>query len=83
MRPEIYHAVQQFEHEVQARYPNVKLELIEPRGGPDAAFRATFSTSNWYDIWHQLHGIMMDIEEETGVWISILPKAPDSAPPAS
>jgi hypothetical protein len=82
MRPVVYHAVQRFEREVRARYPEVKLELTEPMGGADAAFRAKFSTLDWYDIWEQLHDIMMDIEEETEVWISILPEVPGPAAPA-
>ena len=71
MRPEVYYAVQRFEREVQVRYPEVKLELIHPRGGADVAFRAAFPTPDWYEIWHQLHEIMMDIEEDTGVWIGV------------
>lgn len=71
MKPEVYYAIQRFEREVHKRYPEVKLELIEPREGPDAAFQTTFPTPDWYQIWHQLHRITTDIEEETGVWIGI------------
>jgi hypothetical protein len=48
-------------------------------GGADAAFLATFPTPDWFDIFDQLHDIMLDIEEETDVWIGILPQGPDSA----
>ena len=78
MKPAVYHAVRQFEQEVQARYPHVKLELIEPIGGADATFRATFPTLNWVKGLGQLDDILLDIEEETGVWIGLLPEGPDS-----
>ncbi len=74
MIPKVYHAVQRFEKEVKARYPLVQLELIEPVAGSDASFLATFPTSSWYEGLHQLNDIVLDIEEDTGVWIGLLPR---------
>ena len=74
MSPKVYHAVQRFEKEVKARYPLVQLELIEPVAGSDASFRATFPTPSWFEGLDQLNDIVLDIEEDTGVWIGLLPR---------
>jgi hypothetical protein len=81
MKPKVYQAVRQFEQEVKTHYPQVKLELIEPMGGADATFRTIFPTLNWVKGLGQLDDIVLDIEEETGVWISILPEGADLAAP--
>ena len=74
MSPKVYHAVQRFEREVKARYPLVKLELIEPVADSDASFLATFPTYSWHKGLDKLNDIVLDIEEETGVWIGLLPR---------
>ena len=81
MKPAVYHAVRRFEQTVKVYYPQVKLELINPMGGADAAFRTTFPTLNWVKGLGQLDDILLDIEEETGVWICLLPGGPDAAVP--
>ncbi len=79
MKPAIYHAVRRFEQEVQTCYPQVEIELIDPIEDADATFRATFPTLNWVKGLGQLNDIILDLEEETGVWISLLPEGRDSA----
>ncbi len=72
MTPQVYHAIQRFEREAQARCPEIKLKLIEPLAGADASFLATFPTLNWYKGLNKLNEIMMDIEEETDIFFTIL-----------
>jgi len=74
MMPKVYHSVRRFEREVKARYPLVQLELIEPMAGSDASFIATFPTPSWHEGLDGLNDIVLDIEEETGVWICLLPR---------
>ncbi len=83
MTPHVYHAIRQFEQKAHIHYPEVKLELIEPIAGADASFLATFPTLNWYHNLNQLNDIILDIEEETGVWISLLPEGIESTTSAS
>lgn len=76
MTPKVYHSLQRFEKEVKRRYPLVQLEMIEPLAGSDASFEVTFPTPSWREELYKLNDIILDIEEEMGVWIFLLPRGP-------
>ena len=78
MTPQVYHSLQRFEKEVKTLYPLVQLEMIEPLAGSDASFEVTFPTSSWREELYKLNDIALDIEEETDVWIFLLPKGPSN-----
>ena len=78
MIPQVYHAIWKFENEVKSHYPEVRLELIEPLAGADASFLVTFPTPSWFDGLHRLTALTLDIEEETNVWISLLPEGTEA-----
>ena len=73
MDAKVYQAIQRFEREVQTRFPHVQLSLIDPLAGADASFEAAFPTIEWYEALGRLTEIAMDIEEETDVFITLLP----------
>lgn len=71
--PKVYEAIQKFEKRMKKEMPEVKLKMIEPMEGADVTFKAFFPTLSWFKLLDKATDLALDIEDETGVWILVIP----------
>lgn len=71
--PKVYEAIQKFKKRMKKEMPEIKLKMIEPTEGADVTFKAFFPTSSWFKLLDKATDIALDIEDETGVWILVIP----------
>jgi hypothetical protein len=75
MYPKVYEAIQKFEKRMKKEMPEVELKMIEPMEGADVTFKAFFPTSSWFKLLDKATDIAIDIEDETGVWLLVIPQS--------
>ena len=76
MVSKIDEAIDKFQKQASKTSPAVAFTRIEPFGGADVSFRATFLEKGWTKELYKLTEIATDIEEELDVWITLLAATP-------